>query len=143
MSTPKIDAFTRAYLECALWTSDPDPQSGEWCESEWWNISAIHPPDLERAINDCKRFQEENAGTLAEVSDTFHVDDTQHGHDFWLTRNGHGAGFWDRGYGDAGDRLTEAAHTFGEVNVDGPQTNDQGALDDGALDAWDGVIYVS
>ena len=36
------------------------------------------------------------------------------GHDFALTRNGHGAGFWDRGYGDVGTFLSDAARTFGE-----------------------------
>ena len=39
------------------------------------------------------------------------------GHDFWLTRNGHGAGFWDRGLGEAGKKLTDAAHAFGECNL--------------------------
>lgn len=34
-------------------------------------------------------------------------------HDFALTRNGHGAGFWDRGLGEVGDRLTEAAKAHG------------------------------
>jgi len=38
-------------------------------------------------------------------------------HDFHLTRNGHGAGFWDRGAGDVGERLTEAAKTFGEAEL--------------------------
>lgn len=38
-------------------------------------------------------------------------------HDFILTRNGHGAGFWDRGYGDAGRRLTDAVKTYGEVHA--------------------------
>jgi hypothetical protein len=37
------------------------------------------------------------------------------GHDFWLTRNGHGAGFWDRGLGDLGERLSKAAKVYGEV----------------------------
>ena len=37
------------------------------------------------------------------------------GVDFWLTRNRHGSGFWDRGLGEAGDKLTELAHSFGEV----------------------------
>lgn len=37
--------------------------------------------------------------------------------DFWLTRNRHGAGFWDRGAGDVGKRLTQAAHGFGEQDV--------------------------
>jgi len=47
----------------------------------------------------------------------------QHGHDFALTRNHHGTGFWDRGYGDVGDRLTQAAQAYGEHSVltdDGP-----------------------
>jgi hypothetical protein len=30
------------------------------------------------------------------------------GHDLWLTSCGHGTGFWDRGLGDLGDRLTDA-----------------------------------
>ncbi len=34
-------------------------------------------------------------------------------HDFALTRNGHGAGFWDRGLGEVGARLTEAAKVYG------------------------------
>jgi hypothetical protein len=41
----------------------------------------------------------------------------QCGHDFILTRNHHGAGFWDRGYGEAGRRLTAAAQAFGEVHA--------------------------
>ncbi len=38
----------------------------------------------------------------------------QVGHDFNLTRNGHGAGFWDRGLDELGDRLTKASKPFGE-----------------------------
>jgi hypothetical protein len=44
-------------------------------------------------------------------------DYSQMGHDFWLTRNRHGAGFWDRGLGALGDRLTSAAHAYGEVDL--------------------------
>ena len=44
-------------------------------------------------------------------------DPRQHGTDFWLTRNGHGAGFWDRDYGDLGDKLTAFAEKFGEQHV--------------------------
>ncbi|AXQ62124.1 hypothetical protein SEA_SKYSAND_91 [Gordonia phage Skysand] len=36
------------------------------------------------------------------------------GHDYLLTRDGHGAGFWDRGLGDLGDYLTDIAKTMGE-----------------------------
>lgn len=41
----------------------------------------------------------------------------QFGHDMALTRNHHGAGFWDRGLGEAGDVLTDWAHSLGELNV--------------------------
>ena len=34
------------------------------------------------------------------------------GHDFWLTSQGHGAGFWDRGLGDLGDKLTDTVQGF-------------------------------
>ena len=36
------------------------------------------------------------------------VTSAQCGHDLVLTANGHGAGFWDSGLGEAGDKLTEA-----------------------------------
>lgn len=38
------------------------------------------------------------------------------GHDFWLTRNNHGAGFWD-GDWELGNELTELALRFGNVDV--------------------------
>lgn len=39
------------------------------------------------------------------------------GHDFWLTRNGHGAGFWDRGLGELGERLTAVAKPYSSAYV--------------------------
>jgi hypothetical protein len=40
------------------------------------------------------------------------------GHDFWLTRNRHGAGFWDGDWPESwGDRLTERSHAYGEVDL--------------------------
>lgn len=40
------------------------------------------------------------------------------GHDFWLTRNGHGAGFWDGDLEhDLGERLSQACKTFGECYI--------------------------
>ncbi len=142
-TTPKIDAFTRGYLEAALWTSDPDPGSGQWYEHDDWTIDNIDPKSLARAIEVCKDFQDANREDLDEVSDTYHVDDSQHGHDFWLTRNGHGVGFWDRGYGDVGRRLSDASKVYGSADVMGPETGDNGACSDEQLEAWDGVIYIN
>ena len=42
------------------------------------------------------------------------------GHDYWLTRNGHGAGFWDRPeiYGEVNaKKLTDISESFGEKYV--------------------------
>jgi len=45
------------------------------------------------------------------------LDPGQLGHDLWLTRNHHGAGFWDRGLGKLGDDLTLLAHSLGESEL--------------------------
>ena len=37
--------------------------------------------------------------------------------DIWYTRNGHGCGFWDRGLGILGDRLSEIAKGMGSASV--------------------------
>lgn len=42
----------------------------------------------------------------------------QLGHDIWLTRNRHGAGFFDRGYDDEIEKLLmDASHKLGEVDL--------------------------
>lgn len=102
-----MDEFTRAYIHAAAWTQDPEPGSGEYPEPDHADIS---PAFIAQAIVDCAAFQESNRVDL----ETAGANDSQHGHDLWLTRNGHGAGFWDRGYGELGARLTDAALTFGE-----------------------------
>ena len=38
------------------------------------------------------------------------------GHDFYLTREHHGAGFWDRGLGHLGDYLTRLCQEYGEAD---------------------------
>lgn len=52
-----------------------------------------------------------------------YADDERIAHDFWLTRNGHGAGYWDGDYGDIGDKLTDACKAWrGQdimISVDG------------------------
>lgn len=38
-------------------------------------------------------------------------------HDYWLTRNRHGGGFWDRGLGELGKRLTDLAQSNGTYDL--------------------------
>lgn len=105
----KLDTFQRAYIECALWSSMDD--DGEPLDSGR-DASDVAPKALASMAADCDAFRE----MVGEALDD--IDDEQAGHDFWLTRNRHGAGFWDRGYAPAIDKaLTDAAHSFGEVNL--------------------------
>ena len=106
----KMDAFTRSYLETALWSSTDD--EGKPLDRDY-GISDFAPEALDAAIKVAADFQESNEDDLDETSG----DSEQHGHDFWLTRNGHGAGFWDRGYGPVGDRLTKAAKAYGSEDI--------------------------
>ena len=114
MKPSELNEFTRAYVLAALFLSDPSPGQGDYTETGLSLIGDVSEEWLTQAIADCDKFQAENE-TLLEQAGT----DSRNGHDFWLTRNGHGAGFWDRGYPDeVGDALTEAAHAFGEAYLD-------------------------
>ena len=120
-SKQQIDAFTRAYLECALWaeTDNSDDSGGDPLEDNY-DLDDIDPESLKQAITDCRRFQDENAEDLARYSNKAWTADELGGHDFWLTRRGHGAGFWDRCDflpKEARDRLTAAAKKCGERYV--------------------------
>lgn len=105
-----IDDFTAAYLECALW-AECDDESNPLDRN--YSIEDFAPEAIEQAIEDCAAFQADNT---FEYNSAQYCDDELAGHDFWLTRNRHGAGFWDRDLPN-GDQLTEAAHAFGSCNV--------------------------
>jgi hypothetical protein len=120
----KLDTFTQAYIECLFFT-DSSLWAGDGCERQW---SADHGGDASlddlsedawRAIlEDCADFQKSTRDLLDAVrADHPSFDDSRAGHDFWLTRNGHGAGFWDRGLGKLGDHLSKAAKLYGSVDT--------------------------
>jgi hypothetical protein len=79
----------------------------------------IAPDTLKQMLADCTAFCETHADLLADIPQLRQEwsADEQNGHDFWLTRNGHGAGFWDRGYGELGRQLTDAAHAYGTFDL--------------------------
>jgi hypothetical protein len=105
-----MDYFTEGYIECAVWaTSDDKGEPLDALDAD------LHPDAIARMVADCDDFQKANRADLNEAKDTYHRPDSYLGHDFFLTRNGHGTGFWDRGMGELGERLTKAAHDCGEV----------------------------
>lgn len=113
-----MDVFTTAYLEAALWSSNDDDDRSLDTD---YAVSDIHPETLAKIVQDCAKFQADhddliNDDNVAVQSE--HSCDARAGHDFWLTRNGHGAGFWDGDWTEpAATELTSASKMFGEVNL--------------------------
>lgn len=112
----EIDEFKSAYIECMLWSSQSDDDGSVTDEHSIMDLST---EALRQIVDDCKDFQESNSELMEGL------DAESCGHDFWLTRNGHGAGFWDRGYGDIGKALTLASKTYGECY---PYVGDDGLI---------------
>lgn len=84
-----MDKFTTAYIEAALWSStDNSDDSGCRPLDDNYSIEDIAHETLASILEDCKAFQEDHAQDIGGNVE-------QAGHDFWLTRNHHGAGFWD------------------------------------------------
>lgn len=104
-----IDDMVTHYLTAALWLSTDD---GDRPLDHDYGLSDFTEDATSQALNDCTKFVEQ-AGELLNG-----ITPESAGHDFWLTRNHHGAGFWDRGYPKAqGDGLTLLAYKFGDINA--------------------------
>jgi len=106
-----LDSFTQGYVEALFWTECNSDNE----ELEDKCFSDLAPGTLQEIIKDCKDFQETNKVLLG-AAYTMSYNEEQAGHDYWLTRNGHGAGFWDRGIGGIGEKLSEACR-YTEVCV--------------------------
>ena len=107
-----LDTFTTAYIECALWSTNDEstPEGGDPLDNKY-GAEDLAPECLNQIKEDCEAFQRDHAADIAS-------DLVLAGHDFWLTRNGHGAGFWDGDWPkEVGERLTEASRVYGEVNL--------------------------
>lgn len=107
-----LERFIRAYIEAALFSStdNSDDSGGEPLDNNY-SRGDLDASALKRIRADCTAF------FLANLQD-FNGRFEQAGHDFWLTRNGHGAGFWDGDWPEeVGERLTKASEAFGECDI--------------------------
>ena len=112
-----LDDMTNGYLEALLWTSNPN-EDGQNLLELGYGIDDIPKAvrdgvrDLFRAVVAChplavRLYGVERQGSCVIVWEHF-------GHDFLLTRDGHGAGFWDRGLGELGEHLSQIARPLGD-----------------------------
>ncbi len=98
--TDRETTFLEQYLETAFWVADIEPQElDEDCYRE--------------AITDCLAFYSLISCYLNDQNRY------QAAHDFYLSRNGHGSGFWDRpkvysyAIGNYADKFQKIAEAFG------------------------------
>lgn len=101
-----IDAFLKQYLETALWSSIDE---NEYYFDSNYTIDDFSDEAMNRAMKDCALF-------IKKAKDLLNDDDEKNGHNFWLSRNGHGAGFFDEDTYDSNTRkaLQELSKEFGE-----------------------------
>ena len=113
-----IQKIIDSYLECALWTNEEELKEQD--SDTDLNINNFEEDSLIKTYLDIKKFLK-IVGFAVD-----NIDETDIGHDLWLTRNGHGAGFFDRGYEEEReDVLVKAARSLGSVNI---LINDEGKL---------------
>lgn len=100
-----LDVFFNAYVEAALFTSDDSdgtPLDQNYSSGDFTKDA------LKKMRRDADAFARAHAKLIE-------GKESQAGHDFWLTRNGHGAGFWDGDWEEpAASILDEAAKAYGE-----------------------------
>lgn len=126
MDITDLDEMVASYIETSLWAGHAEyPQDiNPELLNEFFSADDVSAADREAITEDCRGFIEQCADDLAEL------EAGQVGHDFYLTRNRHGAGFWDRGLGALGDRLTKAAHSWGSSYLIGSLDADGNAVPD-------------
>jgi hypothetical protein len=111
---PRADLkdLVEGYTACMLWTGLPDDTE--------LGIDDIATATRAKIEADCRQFAAANAADLAALYGTRagpEYSAAQAGHDLWLSRNRDGAGFWDRGLGDIGERLDKAAQAMGGLSL--------------------------
>lgn len=113
-----MDEFTAAYIEAALWTStfDADGDRGTPLEDNY-GPEDLSQDALASIKADCRDFQQANG--IPGYGDSRYSDAEKAGHDFWLTRNGHGCGFWDRDElsEEVQKKYTQAAKAYGSSDI--------------------------
>lgn len=115
MKWNELDRFTQGYIDCALWSTldQSDENTGGEPMDRNYSFDDIAPETLARMIEDCRGFQDDNRQDL----DDCELSVERQGHDFWLNRNGHGAGFWDEGRDPVFRRLSQASKVWGTFDL--------------------------
>lgn len=113
------------YLIAALWVTndESDERGGEPLDKNY-GIDDCSDDMLKQTYNDVVAFLQENHQDCSTWNGETTIEE-QTGHDLFLTRNGHGCGFWEPEWNEPGERLDQAAKKLGEVY---PYVGDNGKI---------------
>jgi len=107
------DDFLAGYIEVALaFTNDESDESGGDPIDQNYSADDISPELMKKMVEDCQNFLHQCGHLITDENCLYKGCSAMSyaGHDFWLTRCGHGCGFWD------GDWAEPAATTLTEVS---------------------------
>lgn len=93
MTQANVSEFTQAFWEAFIWSTPNHDDAGDGT-FDHLNREDFSPECQKRVEKDCHAFCNLMECASIEVPDGY--DWGQAGHDFALTRNEHGTGFWDR-----------------------------------------------
>lgn len=122
-TVPIDNPFLEGYVEAALWAStaygvvEEDGSDDRSFQTLGYTAHDLHPDSYRKMIVDCMDFLLSNGTDLARFAEITKREPYHLGHDFFLTRERHGTGFWDRGAGEVGDRLTTESQGYGSVDL--------------------------
>ena len=121
------DDFMSGYVEAMLWVNTFIERPGkEDCETDdvryWYQGPGRWWEDTPVDLTDAEAFWEAFGYVLlsldyGEYGCEYWGRAVLAGHDFALTRNDHGTGFWDRGLGAIGNMLSNECKPYGSHNV--------------------------
>lgn len=123
-SRAEVVSFFDGYVQTMLWVNVSwETDSGEAPDGYDNALIELTQDQLRELAGDVIDFMGANEQDLRQLQTIFRpslrIDAlNEFGYNFALTRNGHGAGFWDRGWGDLGDALTKACKPYGPANID-------------------------
>ena len=99
-----IDKTYDHFIEAMLWASQDSDGEGEYLDENY----SINDVDTESKMfikKHIEAFIQENHEIIKELE----ISEEMIGHDLFLDTQGHGVGFWDRGYGSLGNKLSKNA----------------------------------
>ena len=113
----EFQATLTGAVEACLWSTQPTPTYEDGA-AEYADEYAVTRREVHKLrgtlAHHMRGWFVENYATLRQATGDNYT--WEHiGHDFWLTSQGHGAGFLDRGLGEVGDALADSADGYSDI----------------------------